>query len=724
MIPKTYPKTINHKQIIKQSKLGKKESPKRLTESIFEKNVATERNKGVKAFGGITNDYKMKEKREDFEIAEADESIKELGISLNISSLESETKERKLPVMKNDKFVKKSKSIINNTIKKENPIKLNVLPKNKSKVNLNANDSNVNKDKEIPGTKKNIFNFNKDKSHINLNKKSPKIVSNKSMPIKGMIGGFANKKNTDEENNDDSENDLSLNVEKNHKKTTNSIVDRIFNPDIQRRIEKLKSKSHENANAVHRVEKEKNPVKGRMMFKKLEETPVLGQRFVKPIYEKVFSGSDMATVGLHSHLVKTVKDLLNISELTLVQQRAIPNILDGRDALIRSQTGSGKTLAYALPIVHKLQEIRPKLTRNSGIQALIVVPTRELAIQSYELLIKILKPYTWIVPGYLSGGEKRKSEKARLRKGINILVGTPGRLVDHLLHTSSLSLNKVQFLVLDEADRLFELGYEKDVSKIVDALKGIQVKSDIPNSYTKSNKQDVINEDNNHITRFDAVEIDESNKIELIPLPVQETTLTKVQSILLSATLTSAVNKLAGLTLENPLFIDTADIDDSDKAIPSSFDDEASALVIPSTITISYILVPPKLRLVLLSSLLARESISKQNKILVFVATQDLVDFHHDLMVECLTRKVLDDDDEDKDDEDDDDETDGILVGVRFFKLHGSLSQVERNAVFREFVNAKSGVLLTTVSAFLKNNTSVKFSIPRIYSADYLDKIL
>ena len=78
-----------------------------------------------------------------------------------------------------------------------------------------------------------------------------------------------------------------------------------------------------------------------------------------------------------------------------------------------------------------------------------------------------MQPFTWIVPGYLVGGEKRKAEKARLRKGITVLIGTPGRLLDHIEHTKALKLDKVDWLVLDEADRLLDMGYEKDVARCV-----------------------------------------------------------------------------------------------------------------------------------------------------------------------------------------------------------------------------------------------------------------
>lgn len=122
----------------------------------------------------------------------------------------------------------------------------------------------------------------------------------------------------------------------------------------------------------------------------------------------------------------------------------------------------------------------------SGIFALIIVPTRELVLQTYTWFTKILKvvyfhllpkdhllnisilqAFNRIVPGYLIGGEKKKSEKARIRKGINILISTPGRLLDHLSSTRNLNLGRLHWLVLDEADRLLDMGYEKDVAKYI-----------------------------------------------------------------------------------------------------------------------------------------------------------------------------------------------------------------------------------------------------------------
>lgn len=411
---------------------------------------------------------------------------------------------------------------------------------------------------------------------------------------------------------------------------------------MQKRIEIAQSKnvknpSNANSSANRPPQANKIVKKSESLFKNNPDIPIVGQRFVKPLNEIVFTGLPMNSIGLHAHLAKTIADLLDITELTSVQQRTVPVALEGRDVLVRSQTGSGKTLAYALPVVQQLQEIRPKISRTDGILAVIIVPTRELAIQTLEVFIKLLKPFTWIVPTYITGGEKRKAEKARLRKGINILIGTPGRICDHLLHTESFKLDKVKYLVLDEADRLYEFGYEKDVKIIIDALnKPAQLK----NPFAKTTE---------------VVEVTTEKNLNL-------------QTMLLSATLSSSVHQLAGLALKNPLFIDTCDLKnielppktesiaeqtEFDLSIEQSMANDNN-IVIPETVTQKYILVPPKLRLVTLAGLIANETnaLNKTSKILVFFATENLVDYHYDLMTETLTKKVFDSDDEEDEEED------------------------------------------------------------------------
>ena len=308
---------------------------------------------------------------------------------------------------------------------------------------------------------------------------------------------------------------------------------------------------------------------------------------VQPVQEAVFTGKTFGDVAIHPHLIKNLGDL-QIQNLTLVQSKSIPVILAGKDVLVKSQTGSGKTFAYAIPILQTLQEIRPKINRNDGTYALIIVPTRELAIQTFEWLQKICRTFNWIVPGVLLGGENKKSEKARVRKGINILISTPGRLIDHIEHTKCLSLEKIRWLVLDEADRMLELGYERDVQKIITAL---------------NDKQEP---ENSNMVALNQGHHSGKNR----------------QTILLSATLTQGIEQLSEVSMKHPVFIDAAvennDVNDSSER----------SLTTPEHLKQNFIIVPAKLRLVVLASFVLWKCrfTSQPRKILIFMPTQDSVD--------------------------------------------------------------------------------------------------
>ncbi|XP_033228325.1 probable ATP-dependent RNA helicase CG8611 [Belonocnema kinseyi] len=495
------------------------------------------------------------------------------------------------------------------------------------------------------------------------------------------------------------------------------------------------------------------------LFGNNPEVLSMGQRFVKPVQEKVFSGIKFSDLDIHPYSVSNLEQNMQITKMTTVQQKAIPQILLGKDVLVRSQTGSGKTLAYALPIVESLQKVRPKLSRSSGLKILVVVPTRELALQTYECFLKLIKPFTWIVPGYLVGGEKRKAEKARLRRGCNILVATPGRLLDHIKHTEALKLNDVSCFVLDEADRMLDMGYEKDISGIVTALKisssdpketgydaiGMLRKNvkkkitDESNPEEETEKSDSESEIENvslkrkyhsssdensdgedfPIKKKKAIEIGKKNREvkeegENSKIFLSDSNQTR-QTILLSATLTQAVEKLAGLTMNNPIFVDAA------KENLEIFGDHTSDinedLIVPQSVTQSYIVTPPKLRMVTLSAYIAGKCQSAgQHKILVFMATQDMIDYHTDILSNVLSKP------EDEEDEDSD-----PLVDVEFFKLHGSMSQKERTDVFKTFRLAKSGVLLCTDVAargldMPKVDTVIQYTGP-LSARDYVHRI-
>jgi superfamily II DNA/RNA helicase len=161
-----------------------------------------------------------------------------------------------------------------------------------------------------------------------------------------------------------------------------------------------------------------------------------------------------------------------LSTSTRIQSVAVPLLIERNNVLMKSQTGSGKTLTYLLPVIHDLMTAKPSIQRSDGTRALIIAPTRELCLQISDVIEKLTKVCVSIVGGCISGGEKKKSEKARLRKGVVVLVSTPGRLLDHLKTTESFNLNSMRWVVLDEADRLLDMGFEQTILEIFSILRG------------------------------------------------------------------------------------------------------------------------------------------------------------------------------------------------------------------------------------------------------------
>lgn len=165
---------------------------------------------------------------------------------------------------------------------------------------------------------------------------------------------------------------------------------------------------------------------------------------------------------LHPYLKQNLEQSYDIKKLTKIQAIAMPQLLHTRLSLehkhfiVNSGVGSGKILSYVVPIVNNLALMEPKIDRTAGIYALVLLPTRELAAKVNEIFTQLCRSFQWIVPGLLTGGERKKSEKARLRKGLNILITTPGRLIDHMEHSQSLGFDKMKYCVIADAHRLLD----------------------------------------------------------------------------------------------------------------------------------------------------------------------------------------------------------------------------------------------------------------------------
>ncbi|NXD75059.1 DDX31 helicase, partial [Halcyon senegalensis] len=385
-------------------------------------------------------------------------------------------------------------------------------------------------------------------------------------------------------------------------------------------------------------------IKTSSLFRNNPDIPEIHRKAVQQVQENVFTTDSFSQLDLHPHLVSGRKAACLETCFLGVQKQTIPVLLQGKDALVRSQTGSGKTLAYGIPLVQSLQGMESKIQRSDGPYALILVPTRELALQSFDTMQKLLKPFPWIVPGVLMGGEKRKSEKARLRKGINILISTPGRLVDHIKSTECIHFRRTQWLIIDEADRILDLGFEKDVAVILNALNA-----------------------------------------------ERETR----QNVLLSATLTEGVTRLADISLNDPISISIADEVQntlkpaSQKEIQASnssncMDQENFA--VPEKLKQYVMMVPSKLRLVTLAAfILEKCKFEKHHKMIIFFSSCEQVEFHYELFLKVLSGGL------------ESQQRSSVSSGcLQFLRLHGNMEQEERTEVFQEFLKSTTGILLCT----------------------------
>jgi len=164
---------------------------------------------------------------------------------------------------------------------------------------------------------------------------------------------------------------------------------------------------------------------------------------------------------LNERLVKAL-NALKFSTPTKVQTATLEDTLAGQDVLVTAETGSGKTAAFLIPLLDRLLNVK---SPSYEARALILTPTRELAIQVLNHLEQLAQ-FTFIKGDTVCGGEEFKPQAARLRKNPEILIATPGRLIDHL-DKGTINLADIEVLILDEADRMIDMGFEEDVARII-----------------------------------------------------------------------------------------------------------------------------------------------------------------------------------------------------------------------------------------------------------------
>src|SRR5665648_87424 len=168
--------------------------------------------------------------------------------------------------------------------------------------------------------------------------------------------------------------------------------------------------------------------------------------------------ADFESFGLSGPVLEAINKM-GFVEATPIQKKAIPIIMQGRDLLGQAQTGTGKTAAFGIPIAERLPADSP------AVQALVLSPTRELAVQIAEELHELtLFSGHKVLPVY--GGQRIDRQITALRRGVQVVVGTPGRILDHL-GRGTLDLSEIKLLVLDEADMMLDMGFIPDIRRIL-----------------------------------------------------------------------------------------------------------------------------------------------------------------------------------------------------------------------------------------------------------------
>jgi ATP-dependent RNA helicase DDX31/DBP7 len=386
------------------------------------------------------------------------------------------------------------------------------------------------------------------------------------------------------------------------------------------------------------------------------------------------------SLGLSRRVAQHLATKLEMKAPTAIQKNTVPQLIkEDSDAFLQAETGSGKTLAYLLPIVHRIMALSlnedgtpkdTKVHRNSGLFAIILAPTRELCKQIAVVLEKVLRCAPWLVCTTVIGGESKKSEKARIRKGVNVLIATPGRLADHLDNTKVLNVGTVRWLVLDEGDRMMEMGFEEDIRTIVGKIRADKLQ--------KENTEGVV---------LDGI------------LPSRRVT------VLCSATMKMNVQKLGEISLEDAVHI-TASKSEMEKDAEAG---NETVFAAPSQLKQSCIIVPAKLRLVTLIALLKSTFARKGSvmKAIIFISCADSVDFHYELLKDTTALEPPTPESPPTKSEHIP-HTDATVAPAAYItspanpkvilhKLHGSLAQPVRSATLNSFSMCKDpAVLITT----------------------------
>lgn len=377
-------------------------------------------------------------------------------------------------------------------------------------------------------------------------------------------------------------------------------------------------------------------------IKQIEDSDLPDIEMKKDTNFNPFSAKTFTDLNLSEFLLKQLTKH-NYDQLTKIQKQAIPVMLEHKNVVIKSETGTGKTLAYVVPLYQlliKLHQTKP-INRKDGVYAIIFAPTHELCLQIESTVSKLNSCCISVVNGTLIGGQKIEIEKSKIRKGINIIICTPGRLLYHLKNTQTLNFSNLNYIIFDEADTLLDMGFEKDIKE---CLRIVCTKS--------ANKE------------FTDVESFKKFKI-----------------FLLSATIDSKIRAMTSFLMKGFKSVgfksekekkQTDDSKGNEEGVIELNEDQ-QPIETPSNLRQFVSVVYDEFRLLHLLCFLYCQ---KSAKIIVFVNNCDSADFHADLVQKIKLNNLP------------------LFEKINIWRIHGKMKHPERLVVFNDFNKQNKNCIL------------------------------
>ena len=631
--------------------------------------------------------------------------MEEDGFISNITIGNTFTKQRKSALEKRKD--KKQKYLERKIIKKQNRKKYEEIIEKKKEARLNNNrnksDNNIHnfRKEDYNEIKKNNNDYHKDKDkHVKDNEIKVKIKENMKESTKESIKeNIKEKKLEIKKEEENKEEEIEVIKEDKNRKMKNEKKDDIKEEKLIKENKTIGKKDIKNENNYIENESKKeeknndndndNDNEKKQIDNNIKENDNnIKSNKKKNSSQTIFSIKSFEDLKINPYLKKALNKS-NYNIMTKIQKKAIPILLEHKNVIVKSETGSGKTLAYIIPLYQYLFEINEieKISRKNGIYSIIFSPTHELCLQIEKTFDKLKSCCINVVYGSLMGGQKIETEKKKLRKGLNVIITTPGRLLYHLQNTENINFTTLKMIIIDEADLMLDMGFEKDIKECFKLI--------VKKSENITNEEEI------------ALNPDYFKKFKIF---------------LISATIDNRIRKMSNYFMKGFKAIGFEKEDDKDK-VNNKINEEKkdnekdinndkdrkeeninknyylSALK-QQNITQYYSYINDEYRLIHLIAFLYN---NLYQKAIIFVSTCDLCEYLSkiitDLEIDINYKSDIIQTTKDKKNTKSKSSNDSKFINLfnqKTYKLHGKMKHDERKIVFKEFNEDNTGILIAT----------------------------